>query len=143
MQPVPRDPRGFALHETNLRTYVHAGGRDPGVWFFSLEAANSAAVVTARAVFGLPYHRARMRLDKEPNGTLSYASERLWPAPVARHDGRPWDACRDPRGGRARHPRPLSDRALLALYGPSRSSLQWPGSPQPLPCSACRGSLRI
>ena len=79
---LPAIPGLRAFHETNLRTYVHAGGRDPGVWFFSLEAANSAAVVTARAVFGLPYHRARMRLDKEPNGTLSYASERLWPGPL-------------------------------------------------------------
>ena len=32
------------FHETNLRTYVRLGDRDPGVWFFNLEAANSIAV---------------------------------------------------------------------------------------------------
>jgi uncharacterized protein YqjF (DUF2071 family) len=79
---LPAIPGLRAFHETNLRTYVHVAGRDPGVWFFSLEAAHSLAVLTARALFGLPYHRARMRLDTAPDGMLSYASERLWPGPT-------------------------------------------------------------
>jgi uncharacterized protein YqjF (DUF2071 family) len=45
--------------ETNLRTYVHAGGV-PGVWFFSLDAESALAVWGARAYYRLPYHRARM-----------------------------------------------------------------------------------
>ena len=48
------------FHETNARTYVHRAGRDPGVWFFSLDAANPVAVALARAFFHLPYHHARI-----------------------------------------------------------------------------------
>lgn len=70
------------FHETNVRTYVHHEGRDPGVWFFSLEAANALAVRLARAWFKLPYHHARMTLTREPDGWISYRSERGWPPPV-------------------------------------------------------------
>jgi uncharacterized protein YqjF (DUF2071 family) len=66
------------FHETNVRTYVHCAGRDPGVWFFSLDAANPVAVALARAFFLLPYYHARMSLTLEPDsGTISYASHRL------------------------------------------------------------------
>ena len=33
-----------SFHETNVRTYVRLADRDPGVWFFNLEAANAIAV---------------------------------------------------------------------------------------------------
>jgi hypothetical protein len=56
------------FHETNVRTYVHCRGRDPGVWFFSLDAANPVAVKIARALWKLPYHFARMRLARAGNG---------------------------------------------------------------------------
>jgi uncharacterized protein YqjF (DUF2071 family) len=65
------------FHETNVRTYVHHEGRDPGVWFFSLDAASAVAVLLARTFFHLPYFHARMRLSREAEGTLAYASERL------------------------------------------------------------------
>src|SRR4051812_9056703 len=52
---LPPVPGTTAFHETNLRTYVHRSGRDPGVWFFSLDAANALAVKVARALFHLPY----------------------------------------------------------------------------------------
>ena len=42
------------FHETNVRTYVHNKGRDPGVWFFSLDAAQSIAVKIARVFWDLP-----------------------------------------------------------------------------------------
>jgi uncharacterized protein len=79
-----------SFHETNLRTYVRLGDRDPGVWFFNLEAANSVAVRVARALFHLPYHRARMFLERERPGnqdpespaTIVYAGVRLWPGPL-------------------------------------------------------------
>jgi len=78
------------FHETNVRTYVHLnGGSHPGVWFFSLDAANSLAVRIARGMWKLPYHKARMRLDvrgTQPLGIappeIEYESERLWPGPV-------------------------------------------------------------
>ena len=79
-----------SFHETNLRTYVHLGNRDPGVWFFNLEAANSIAVRLARALFHLPYHHARMFLEHERSegkesagpATIVYAGVRLWPGPL-------------------------------------------------------------
>ncbi|MEJ7733830.1 MAG: DUF2071 domain-containing protein [Polyangiaceae bacterium] len=68
------------FHELNVRTYVHRGGRNPGVYFFSLDAAASIAVLAARAGWGLPYHRARMQMTM--NGDqIRYRSRRLWPGP--------------------------------------------------------------
>ena len=46
--------------ETNVRTYVHHEGRDPGVWFFSLDASSWLAVQAARMGWGLAYHHAKM-----------------------------------------------------------------------------------
>ena len=54
-----------SFHETNVRTYVRLGNRDPGVWFFNLEAASAIAVRVARRLFHLPYHYARMFLEHE------------------------------------------------------------------------------
>ena len=77
-----------SFHETNVRTYVHVDGRDPGVWFFSLDAANTIAVRLARRLFHLPYHRARMFLERErpaPSAQpapILYAGVRCWPAPL-------------------------------------------------------------
>lgn len=59
--------------ELNLRTYVTIGDR-PGVWFFSLDAANPVAVELARLVFHLPYFNASMRL--KPGATTAYTSTR-------------------------------------------------------------------
>jgi len=69
------------FHELNVRTYVHHEGRDPGIWFFSLEAANSLAVRLARRFWHLPYQRARMSMETQGN-EVRYASERLWPGPL-------------------------------------------------------------
>lgn len=75
-------PRGLfsvpwlsAFAELNVRTYVSADGR-PGVWFFSLDAANPLAVWLARTWFKLPYLNARMRCDERPDGGISYLSTR-------------------------------------------------------------------
>ncbi|MCI0573315.1 MAG: DUF2071 domain-containing protein [Myxococcaceae bacterium] len=84
VRPVwaPALPGLSAFHETNVRTYVHLGGREPGVWFFSLDAASSVAVALARSLWFLPYHRARMALAREPDGTIGYVTERRWPGPL-------------------------------------------------------------
>jgi hypothetical protein len=55
------------FHEINVRTYVDRDGRDPGVWFFSLDAGNATACSIARRFFGLPYHFAEMSLCEEPD----------------------------------------------------------------------------
>lgn len=62
--------------ETNVRTYVHHQGTDPGVWFFSLEAARAIAVRIARWHWRLNYYHARMQLDRTENA-VRYASQRL------------------------------------------------------------------
>jgi uncharacterized protein YqjF (DUF2071 family) len=70
------------FHEVNVRAYVHLQGRDPGVWFFSLDAASAPAVRIARRLWHLAYHFARMSLETHENGRVSYRSERLWPEPT-------------------------------------------------------------
>jgi uncharacterized protein YqjF (DUF2071 family) len=58
----------------NLRTYVRVGNR-PGIFFFSLDAANRAAVILARISYRLPYFPARMSI--QPDGDrIRYQSER-------------------------------------------------------------------
>ena len=46
--------------ECNVRTYVHIDGKAPGVWFFSLDAANAIACSIARLTFSIPYFHAKM-----------------------------------------------------------------------------------
>ena len=66
------------FQETTVRTYVHFDGKDPGVWFFSLEASNSIAVQIARQRWNLNYHRAEMSLNRVGR-KIHYKSRRLWP----------------------------------------------------------------
>ena len=60
--------------ELNVRTYVRVGGV-PGVYFFSLDAANSVAVGMARTMFHLPYFSADMSVQ-EREGWIEYDSKR-------------------------------------------------------------------
>lgn len=76
----PSVPGVSNFHELNVRTYVVHDGV-PGVWFYSLDAASSLAVVVARAGWKLPYHKATMRMDVDGEH-VSYHSERRWPAPT-------------------------------------------------------------
>jgi uncharacterized protein len=48
-----------AFHELGVRTYVHRGGRYPGVWVLSLDASSLLAVFGARTLLGLPYFWCR------------------------------------------------------------------------------------
>jgi uncharacterized protein len=61
--------------EMNVRTYVRGPDGERGIWFFSLEAARLAAVLGARASYGLPYRWARMRVRCAP-GKIEYHSRR-------------------------------------------------------------------
>jgi uncharacterized protein YqjF (DUF2071 family) len=56
---VPTLPGLASFPELNVRTYVTLD-RKPGVYFFSLDAASTLAVIGARTMFGLPYYRAAM-----------------------------------------------------------------------------------
>jgi uncharacterized protein len=71
---IPALPYVSAFPEINVRTYVSAEGK-PGVWFFSLDAANPIAVETARNVFHLPYYNARMSCQADQDG-IRYSSIR-------------------------------------------------------------------
>jgi uncharacterized protein len=46
-----------------LRTYVRDCNKNPGVWFYSLNANHPLAVMMARLFFALPYLHARMQMD--------------------------------------------------------------------------------
>ena len=72
---LPPIPGTSAFHELNVRTYVHCRGV-PGVWFFSLDAANRLAVWGARKFYHLPYFNARMSLDQQGN-QIKYNSTRI------------------------------------------------------------------
>ena len=67
-----------AFPELNVRTYVtspDANESKPGVWFFSLEAANPLAVAAARGIFKLPYFNAKM-LARDEGNQIVYSSHR-------------------------------------------------------------------
>jgi uncharacterized protein YqjF (DUF2071 family) len=57
---TPSLPFLSSFHEVNVRTYVHYRGKDPGVWFFSLDASSSIAVAAARAAYHLNYLAAEI-----------------------------------------------------------------------------------
>jgi uncharacterized protein YqjF (DUF2071 family) len=78
---VPYVPGVSDFLELNVRTYVVAEGRYPGVHFFSLEAESTVAVAAARAGWGLPYFRASMDLAREED-VITYRSQRLFPGPT-------------------------------------------------------------
>ena len=71
---LPPIPGTSAFHELNVRTYVHFKGL-PGVWFFSLDAANSLAVWGARTFYRLPYFKAEMSLAQQ-GSKIEYSSTR-------------------------------------------------------------------
>jgi uncharacterized protein len=74
LRGTPALPWLSAFPELNVRTYVVAEDR-PGVWFFSLDAANALAVAIARGWFHLPYFRASMQCV-ESSGWIDYRSNR-------------------------------------------------------------------
>src|ERR1700730_11176431 len=74
MHGAPAVPGFSRFPELNVRTYVLRDGR-PGVWFFSLDAANAFAVWGARILFHLPYFLAAMSCAEDA-GWISYQSQR-------------------------------------------------------------------
>jgi hypothetical protein len=94
LRGVPALPGLSRFPELNLRTYVRGvTGRAearPGVFFFSLDAANPVAVALARILFRLPYFRARMACETEADGdVVRYSSRRTHPGvPAGELEGR-------------------------------------------------------
>jgi uncharacterized protein YqjF (DUF2071 family) len=76
--PVPWVSR-FA--ETNVRTYVRSRANgQPGIWFFSLDAARLGAVLVARATYRIPYFWSHLRLSRIGEERW-YECRRRWPGP--------------------------------------------------------------
>ena len=70
---LPPLPGLSRFPELNVRTYVTYGGK-PGVYFFSLDAANLPAVWAARRFYRLPYFHAAMMA--ESRDSIHYCSRR-------------------------------------------------------------------
>jgi uncharacterized protein YqjF (DUF2071 family) len=71
---VPSLPWVSAFPEVNVRTYVCVNGQ-PGVYFFSLDAGSTLAVIGARALLNLPYFVADMEV-KVGEPRINYESRR-------------------------------------------------------------------
>jgi uncharacterized protein len=71
---LPTMPGLSTFPELNVRTYVIADGF-PGIWFFSLDAAQSIAVCAARKLLNLPYRYARASIESTSAG-VQWRSER-------------------------------------------------------------------
>jgi uncharacterized protein len=72
---VPAMPVISQFAEINVRTYVSYKGI-PGVYFFSLDAANLSAVLGARFAYALPYYHADFAVARKKEG-INYSSRRL------------------------------------------------------------------
>lgn len=86
LRSLPPVPFTHTFLELNVRTYIKRDDK-PGVYFFSLDAANPLAVAVARWWFHLPYFYARMHLT-QTDQTINYSSQRSHRgAPPARFQG--------------------------------------------------------
>jgi uncharacterized protein YqjF (DUF2071 family) len=71
---MPAMPGFSSMHELNVRTYVHFD-KVPGVWFHSLDANSSLAVMAARMLYHLNYLNAEIELDQQ-DITVNYSLRR-------------------------------------------------------------------
>jgi uncharacterized protein YqjF (DUF2071 family) len=97
---LPAVPGLSRFPEVNVRTYVSVADK-PGVFFFSLDAGRALAVAAARAMYSLPYFRARMHVKAGPHGVV-YVSRRTHrgaPAAEFRAEYRPTAAVTFSRPG--------------------------------------------
>lgn len=78
---LPQVPGTDRFPELNVRTYVTLDGK-PGVYFFSLDAANRLAVFGARTLYYLPYWYASMSL-KENDSNFEFTSIRYSDSNIA------------------------------------------------------------
>ncbi len=72
---LPPIPSAREFGEINVRTYVHVDGAEPGVFFFSLDAASPLAVWAARTFWHLPYFSADIT-TRYGDSDVEYASRR-------------------------------------------------------------------
>ncbi len=94
---IPPLPGISAFPELNVRTYVVLDGK-PGVYFFSLDAANVPAVWTARAFYHLPYYYAHMKADVREE-VVRYSSERFLTPATLKAEYQPIGPAQPPTAG--------------------------------------------
>lgn len=75
---LPPMPTAREFGEINVRTYVHVDGAEPGVYFFSLDAASALAVWAARTFWHLPYFTADIA-TRYGDADVEYTSRRRSP----------------------------------------------------------------
>ncbi len=98
---IPPLPGLSRFPELNVRTYVVYRDK-PGVYFFSLDAANLPAVWTARTFYYLPYFYASMSAA-EQNGVIRYRSQRKSDGAELRGTYHPTSQARQPIKGSIEH----------------------------------------
>lgn len=142
LRGVPALPWLSDFAELNVRTYVSAEQK-PGVWFFSLDAANPVAVHLARWTFALPYYRARMTATPQSD-SIHYRSFRThWGARPAQFQSlyRPTGAAYQARPETLEYW--LTER--YCLYAQDRRGGLWRGDihHQPWPLQAAEAEVVV
>lgn len=79
-------PCGLTFDELNLRTYVRDEGGTPGIYFYSLDAADRLGVFLARPLFRLPYYRAEIEIERRGRRVEFRAERVTGNAPPMRFD---------------------------------------------------------
>jgi uncharacterized protein len=85
LRGLPPLPFVSAFPELNVRTYATLDGK-PGIWFFTLDAASQLAVEGAKRTYKLPYHHARMSVERGES-FVQYESARPGAAFSGRYRG--------------------------------------------------------
>ena len=75
LRGLPPVPGTDKFPELNVRTYVTLNGK-PGVYFFSLDAANWPAVKGAKMLYHLPYWHADMEINTSDNDVVFKSTRR-------------------------------------------------------------------
>ena len=125
-----------------MRTYVSLDGK-PGIFFLSLDAGSTLAVLAARRAYRLPYFRARMNIGRRDR-EIRYESERV------SADGEPaaFAAEYGPRGAVGRAARGSLEYFLTERYclytidesgRPLRADIQHP----PWPLQPADATIRV
>jgi len=140
---LPGVPGASAFPELNVRTYVTVGELR-GVYFLSLDATSRLAIAAARAWFKLPYHRARMRSERDGD-TVHYRCERV-PTAASAESVR-FDADYAPTGpvspaARGSLERWLTERYLLFSVAPDGRVLRGDVHHAPWPLQPARAEIR-
>jgi uncharacterized protein YqjF (DUF2071 family) len=131
-----------AFAELNVRTYVRLGEK-PGVFFFSLDAANPLAVAVARTWYHLPYFRARMAC-RARGEAIDYVSRRTHggaPPAEFRASYRPVAPARPAAPGSLEHW--LAERYCLYAVDPRGALYRGEVHHRPWPLQAAEASFAV